>query len=135
ESDRAASTSQGTNKGRNQWENRVWIRLGVIRVHLTEDGTDVLDKRVLEAAASAEEGNAPFAGRADGGEYTVHADVGTAGNAPEAVQSAGLAHGVVVPSGGSHPGRSNGLAQEGRSAFQGAGDRPVSRHFSAVIAH
>src|SRR5205807_5969395 len=134
-SDRATGAAEGTSQGRNQWERGVRVRLGMVRVRLAADVADIFDKRMLEAAASTQKRDVPFAGRADGSERTGHAGVGAAGDTPEAIVGSRPAGGIVVPRGGSDPARSNGLPQQRGGAFQSPGDGPVSRHFGTVIAN
>src|SRR5438105_14056322 len=62
--DRATGAAEGTSQGRNQWERGVRVRLGMVRVRLAADVTDIFDKRMLEAAASTQKRDVPFAGRA-----------------------------------------------------------------------
>jgi hypothetical protein len=108
-------------------------RLGMVGIGPTQHVARVLDHRMLETAAGAQEGHALLARKADGTQRAVHAGVGAAGHAPhgvEAVERARIQHGVGVQPGGLHLD-----AGHARSQRQRPGDGAVGGDGVVMVTH
>lgn len=68
---------------RNHWGRCGWCGFSVVGIRDVQDVAGEFNQGVLEAAASAEEGDSIFAGVADRGKRAFHFRVRTAGHAPD----------------------------------------------------